>query len=264
MIVDKQWRILTVGDGDLSFSLSLAKHLKPASLCASVYDSETTLKQKYRHNAFDALRALNIEVLTGFDVTQPSSWQQLGTQRFDAVIFQFPLLPGFASHAEFQQQALTINTLNRRLLRLFLLNSTRYALDPDGQQLSIITSKDVKPYLEWNIEGSLAQDTTQHYLGQSAFDIHQFPEYKIRNVDRDKHVKDTSGISYYWSPLALHPLRQQLHQPPYLEEGFCTICRAGPFLTDKDREAHFGAKKHRTMAAHEQAWQDYLQDKSPL
>ncbi|MEJ6475386.1 class I SAM-dependent methyltransferase [Pseudoalteromonas piscicida] len=259
MILDKNWRILTVGDGDLSFSYSLAKHFKPATLIASVYDSEAELKLKYQDNAFDKLSDLGIRIVTQFDVTNLSCWQKIPLHAFDAVIFQFPLLPAFGSHQCFQQQTLSVNTLNRRLLRKFLINTTSYALDPHGEQLGIITSKDVKPYIEWNIEESLVIGTAHHYLGQSTFDISQFPEYQIRNVDRDKHVKDTSGISYYWSINKQHAIIPQLILPRYLNADHCTMCRAGPFISDNDKKAHNKAKKHKNMQKHEYEWLDYLQ-----
>ncbi|RRS09259.1 DUF2431 domain-containing protein [Pseudoalteromonas sp. J010] len=259
MILDKNWRILTVGDGDLSFSYSLAKYLKPIHLTASIYDSESALKHKYQDNAFDKLANIGIDIITEFDVTKASCWHRLSKQSFDAVIFQFPLIPAFASYESFQQQTLSVNTLNRQLLRRFLLNATKYALDPAGVNLGIITSKDVKPYIEWNIEQSLITNTDLCYLGQSTFDISQFPEYLIRNVDRDKHVKDTSGVSYYWSINHSHPITSKLQMPHYLAPNHCTICRAGPFVSEVDALSHQESKKHKSMQKHEDQWQLYLQ-----
>jgi hypothetical protein len=37
--------------------------------------------------------------------------------------------------------------------------------------------------------------TSLSYVGKMAFNISEFPGYKIRNVDRDKHVKDTQGFT---------------------------------------------------------------------
>ena len=47
MYIDPQWRILTVGDGDLSFSASLLKYHQPQQLTATVYDQLAELVQKY-------------------------------------------------------------------------------------------------------------------------------------------------------------------------------------------------------------------------
>ncbi|KZN31635.1 class I SAM-dependent methyltransferase [Pseudoalteromonas luteoviolacea] len=259
MKLNPQWRILTVGDGDLSFSYSIQKYLKPKTLVASIYDSEETLKRKYQEHAFDKLVDSKTPVLTEFDVTSPSCWEQLNQQQFDVVVFQFPLIPAFASHDEFKQNNLTVNTLNRRLLRYFLVYSQTYALDKQGPMLSIITSKDVKPYCEWNLEQTLHQGLDITYLGQTDFEIDQFPEYKIRNVDRDKHVKDTRGISYFWSSKGQLPLPVSLQFPGYLSETHCSMCRAGPFLTEQDERAHWSSKKHKQMSRHEKTWQTFLE-----
>ncbi|MBQ4834815.1 MULTISPECIES: class I SAM-dependent methyltransferase [Pseudoalteromonas] len=256
MQLDPKWRILTVGDGDLSFSYSIKTYLQPQQIIASIYDSESTLREKYTSHALDKLKASNTPVLTEFDVTDKTSWSRLNGQTFDAVIFQFPLIPAFASHHEFKENSLSINTLNRRLLRYFLVYSQSIALDKQGPMLSIITSKDVKPYCEWNLEQTLHQSLDLNYLGQTEFDITRFPEYKIRNVDRDKHVKDTRGISYFWSPK--HAPVQPLTKPSYLSESHCAMCRVGPFLTEQDKQAHLNSKKHKQMSKHEQAWQSYL------
>jgi len=260
MIIKKEWRILTVGDGDLSFSYSLQKHYQPSSLTATVYDSVDTMTNKYSENAYHRLHADNVPVLFGFDVTDANSWSTLDKQSFDLVIFQFPLLPAFQSFDEYQKhgQQVSINTLNRLLLRTFLKNAFEYFLDPEGEQLCFITSKDVKSYREWNIENSLHQETSFHYLGSSLFDINVFPGYKVRNVDRDKHVRDTQGRTYVWSLQAEQPLKEELDAAIYQDKDCCTICRAGPFTTQLDREIHDASNKHQQMLRFETLWAEQL------
>lgn len=262
MKLEKQWRILTVGDGDLSFSHALSTQYPPSQLTASIYDSQDTLLSKYEHNAYQALIEKQVPVLCEFDVTDPDSWQRLPKQSFDAVIFQFPLIPAFADFTEFKQQHLSVNTLNRRLLRLYIYHAHKYVLDPNGPMLCFITSKDVKPYCEWDIESSLMADLDIAYLGQSPFDINQFPGYKIRNVDRDKHVKDTSGISYVWSNKTTQNELSYLSQPDYLSANHCSFCRAGPFITEKDKIAHTNSKKHKNMSKHHTDWLNYLSNEA--
>ena len=261
MIIKKEWRILTVGDGDLSFSYSLQKHHQPKSLTATVYDSLDTMSNKYSENAYNALLENNVPLLFGFDVTDKESWSTLNKQSFDVVIFQFPLLPGFRSFDEYKQrgQQISMNTLNRQLLRTFLHNAFEHFLDPKGEQLCFITSKDVKPYREWNIENSLHQDTDFHYLGSSLFDISAFPDYQVRNVDRDKHVRDTKGRTYVWSLQAEQPLKDELDKAIYQDQDCCTICRAGPFTTDIDRQEHNASKKHQQMLQFEAQWAAQLE-----
>jgi len=256
MIIDKQWRILTIGDGDLSFSKALFKYHQPASLTATVYDSLATLSDKYGERFYQQLKAENIPVLFEIDISNPDSWNNLLKKRFDLVIFQFPLLPAFSSFSEYKKRCASLNpnTLNRRLLRDFLINSFAHFLDPDGQQLCFITSKDVKPYRQWNIENALHLQTDIHYLGATPFDIKMFPGYKIRNVDRNKHVKDTQGLTYVWSMQKQHPIADKLQAAQYQADNYCTACRAGPFSTELDRIEHNQSKKHLKMMAFEQLW----------
>lgn len=256
MIIEKQWRILTIGDGDLSFSNSLLTHHQPAHLTATVYDSLETMSAKYGDLFYQKLQAKKCPVLFEFDICNPLSWAGLDKHSFDLVIFQFPLLPAFSSLAEYQHRCakLDINLLNRSLLRHYLINSSTHFLDPNGAQLCFITSKDVKPYLQWNIENSLHQQTDIHYLGSLPFDIKMFPEYKIRNVDRDKHVKDTKGITYVWSRKKEQPILEKLHPAQFQSENCCRACRAGPFSTETDRTIHNQSKKHLKMMELERLW----------
>lgn len=256
MRVKNNCRILTIGDGDLSFSQALYQYHQPASLCATVLDSEQQLNDKYQHHQLYELREAGCLVLTGFDVTNPERWSGLPEQQFDLVIFQFPLLPAFDDQQDFMRQCegISVNTLNRKLLRQYLLHCQRYFLDPQGEQLCYITSKDVKPYREWNIEHSIQQDTELHYLGSSVFDIADFPGYRVRNVDRDKHVKDTQGITYVWSPLADHSIKSQLKPAEFMGENYCTACRAGPFGNQQQRDDHMASRKHKLMMEYEQQW----------
>ncbi|MGO2012269.1 MAG: class I SAM-dependent methyltransferase [Pseudoalteromonas sp.] len=264
MYLNPAWRVLTVGDGDLSFSNAIMTHLKPALLVASTYDDEATINKKYTDNQLAKLRATGITVLTEFDVTNPISWQRLDEQKFDVVVFQFPLIPAFKGETEFRNntQRSSMNVLNRALLHLYLKHAHQFALDKRGEMLIYITSKDVKPYREWNIEGSLNQGLAVSYLGQMPFDINQFPGYKVRNVDRDKHVKDTSGISYVFSSKATHNLQHTLTKPPYLSENYCVLCRVGPYMATEDKEKHLRSKKHQQMQQFEQDWQTWLSNQS--
>ncbi|MFT6986502.1 MAG: 25S rRNA (uracil2634-N3)-methyltransferase [Psychromonas sp.] len=261
MIIKKQWRILTVGDGDLSFSNALLNH-QPAALTATVYDSLATMIDKYGDLFYQQLKMKNTPVLFEFDVCNANSWTGLAKNSFDVVIFQFPLLPAFGSFSEYQNRCanININTLNRRLLRDFLINSFNHFLDPNGQQLCFITSKDVKPYRQWNIENSLNLQTDINYLGSIPFALKMFPGYKIRNVDRDKHVKDTKGVTYVWSRQQNHAISGRLTAAQFQGADYCTACRAGPFSTDVDRIEHNHSKKHLQMMALERLWATDIRD----
>ncbi|NQZ81566.1 MAG: DUF2431 domain-containing protein [Colwellia sp.] len=256
MYINPAWRILTIGDGDLSFSHSLLENYRPQSLTATIFDDHSSLSTKYGVTHFQQLQAQGCEVLTSFDVTNNQTWGQLCKHQFDAVFFQFPLLPAFNSIEDFKQQCqnISLNTLHRRLLRRYLLNCFEYFLDNNGAQLAFITSKDVKPYRQWHIEQSLILNSDIHYLGSIKFEIEKFPGYKIRNVDRDKHVKDTQGLTYVFSRRINTELDNKISKPKYLGDNYCSYCRVGPFYTIQDKQNHLTSKKHQKMALFEQQW----------
>jgi len=260
--IDPSWRVLTIGDGDLSFSHAISANYRPKVLCATVFDQISDVEEKYGLASYQQLIDAKAQVLSGFDVTDSQSWQGLQRQSFDLVIFQFPLIPNDRSAVSHQQAAQLgdANLRHRRLLRQFLLNAQQHFLAPQGQRLAIITSKDVKPYRQWDIEQSLTLDTSMEYLGQMPFDAQLFPGYQIRNVDRDKFVKQTHGISYFYSDQGQHDVVSTLTKADYLQgkEQFCGMCRVGPMLTIADRAAHQHSKRHHQMAAFDARWRKFL------
>jgi len=265
MYLDPNWRILTIGDGDLSFSNAIFNHIKPAHLTASVYDSLAELSRKYGDSFYQQLVTKNCRVITELDITKPQSWPNKLSADFDVVIFQFPLIPSFKSKAEFEaNKGMDNNLLNRSLLRQFLMNSSAHFLDPNGQQLCFITSKDVKPYCEWNIEHALHRHSNIDYLGSIEFDITKFPGYRIRNVDRDKHVKDTQGTTYVWRTAAQNSQQDQSWLSKLTpaqnmsSSDCCPFCPAGPFTSEQHKLAHESSRKHQRMAFFEKKWTTLL------
>jgi 25S rRNA (uracil2634-N3)-methyltransferase len=277
MYIDPKWRILTVGDGDLSFSASLLKHHQPKQLTATIYDSETCLQEKYGDDYYQQLQHENCQVIAGFDVTDKTTWGNLNKKSFDLIIFQFPLLPAFSSKQAFQAQCkkMSVNTLHRGLLRKYLLNCFEYFLDDDGVKLALITSKNVKPYLQWNIERSLTQHTDINYIGRFSFDISKFPDYKVRNVDRDKHVKTTQGTTYIYSKESIEYCKAiydkdineyiTYNRPSRVpEHKKCQACNTGTFANERDKQMHLATKKHQKMFEYEEQWSYFLQQENQI
>jgi len=257
MYIEPSWRILTIGDGDLSFSLSLARHYRLRELVATVLDSEDKLIEKYKSDNLARLNALGTQVMTEFDVTNPETWHELKQKQFDLVIFQFPLIPALGSTAAFQQ-SYGVNTLNRALLRHFLKHSFEHFLDPTGAALAYISSKDVKPYIEWDMERSLHRGLDIRYLGKHEFQLDAFSGYRIRNVDRDKHVKDTLAFTHVWGRTEWSNPQLPLMKANEQIGDCCIICRAGPFETEQERRGHLSGKRHRRLAEFDKQWQYYL------
>ncbi|GLP94780.1 Rossmann-like fold-containing protein [Paraferrimonas sedimenticola] len=258
MYLDPSWRVLTIGDGDLSFSRSLARMGSVADLTASVYDSRESLLAKYADNGHSELESAGVPVLFGLDVTRPESFVECVTKHFDAVIFQFPLLTADVSSQALRDGVkVDSNLMNRQLLRWFLEHCHAHLLDDTGAGLAIISSKDVQPYRHWNLESSLAVGCDLGYLGKSEFDVSAFPGYRIRNVERDKKVKNTQAYSYYFGR-AISPQIDSLQPPIPSSKFYCPWCRVGPAQNAADWQAHLASKSHQKMAAYEQAYQQWL------
>lgn len=272
MFIDPNWRIMVVGDGDFSFSAALAKNYQPRQLLATIYDSQEQLTDKYGDGFYRQLTSLALHhpvaVMTQFDVTQEQAWQALAKDcnQFDVIIFQFPLVPGYTSKAEFEGNGrIDSNLRNRRLLHQFLKNAFKYGLDPQGAGLIYISSKDVKPYSEWDIEHSLHLTTELTCIGKVPFAFTDFPGYQMRNVDRDKFVKDTASYTYIWRSVhntqTLPAAIEQVVTPPQPRESSqnrCNLCQAGPFHSQQEQNEHLASKRHQKLQGYQQRWLDDL------
>lgn len=107
---DPQDRILLVGEGDFSFTLSLYTHHNCTSLIATCYDNAATLAEKYPQSGAhirkleDAPRDVgeqrDIKVLYGVDATKLGKCGAAGGGKvvrkggFDRVMFNFPHVGG--------------------------------------------------------------------------------------------------------------------------------------------------------------------------
>lgn len=263
MIIDESWRILTIGDGDLSFSLALQNHYQPNYLCATILDEVGEVEQKYGLANFNQLIRLKIPVIERLDVTDPASFSALPAQSFDLVIFQFPLIPSYQSLQQYKsrESGANSNILNRNLLHCFLRNSAAYFLDPNGQGLCYISSKDVKPYADWDLENGISQNTGMHFIGQSEFNMARFPGYLIRNVDRDKHVKHTQATTYVYALHPMHEIQSKLLPTKKKLPHYCPLCGVGPLLNGQDKSSHCLSKRHKKRAAYDEQWQTFLAKK---
>ncbi|BDX05121.1 Rossmann-like fold-containing protein [Planctobacterium marinum] len=258
MYLHPSWSALTIGDGDLSFSLALTQKYPDLRVCASVLDTEQEVREKYQLNAIDALRNTGHKVCFALDITAPHSFPSGLAADFDVTIFQFPLVPnnGPRKPGQSWHQGADSNLLNRRLLSDFIKHSASYFLSPRGARLCYITSKDVKPYCDWHIECLGAQSTLQ-YLGDMPFTPVDFHGYRVRNVDRDKQVKSTAARTYVWSDKALSEPIPQL-SPPITTAQYCSLCKVGPVADEQDWFNHLNSKQHKRRAEYQQNWENYL------
>lgn len=140
----KQQRILTVGDGNLSFSLSLASQVGATHLAASTYDSLSDLAWKYPEakTNVELLQNLGVKVFHSVDATRLQDQQWIldpfsqspkadapagkvkgDSPVFDRIIFNFPHVGGSA-HEDI--------VANRAMLKGFFESAGRLLRD-DGE-----------------------------------------------------------------------------------------------------------------------------------
>ena len=128
-------RVLILGDGDLSWSLSFAQELNTSglnlqssvSIVATTFDSSGELERRYSPERVkphvDGLRALGVEVRHGVDATNLQDYFAVNSDCFDRVYFNFPHWGG-QGHIE----------RNRRLLADFFQSVVAF-LAHDGECL---------------------------------------------------------------------------------------------------------------------------------
>lgn len=85
----KTGRVLLVGDGNLSFSLALARRvgLAAMNMTSTIYQNADEYTETTRINA-SVLRHSGATVMSGVDATKLSNW--FGRGKFDLIVFQFP------------------------------------------------------------------------------------------------------------------------------------------------------------------------------
>ena len=131
-------RILTLGDGDFSFSLSIARNVKFTTGCliASSHESRDQLLKTYSSvgikDILKELESKKITTLHDVDATNISETISIEREYFDAIIWNFPCVRA-DNGADGQLSEIEIN---RKLLRDFFLNVHHY-LKPGSSQLHI-------------------------------------------------------------------------------------------------------------------------------
>ncbi len=259
MYLPKNCRVITIGDGDLSFSRALLSHITPEHLIATTYDSEEVLRAKYAQNALDDLLSAGVKVIHSVDITDVASVKNLPANFADIIIFNHPLVPTQRSYAQYQKERNnSANLMNRNLLYHFLKHSFDMLLKPNGERLCYITTKSVKPYSHWHIETSLTRNTPYQYLGNEAFALSLFKNYMVRNVDRDKCVKHEASDVYVYSDITKHSVIGRLSPFRFAEPNCCTMCRKGPFENNDDWELHQHSRIHKAQLAYHEAWLEKL------
>ncbi|XP_030443059.1 heavy metal-associated isoprenylated plant protein 41-like isoform X1 [Syzygium oleosum] len=170
-------QILLVGEGDFSFSSSLASAFGSASnVTATSLDHYDALIRKYK-KAKSNLGKLNkrgASLLYRVDATRMKYNADLRVRKFDRIIFNFP-------HAGFHGKEDNVQLINmhRKLMYGFFWNASQM-LRADGEVH--VSHKTEAPYCHWNLE-ELASRNSLKLIDQTAFESKNYPGYHHKRGD---------------------------------------------------------------------------------
>ncbi|EAZ45128.1 hypothetical protein OsJ_29765 [Oryza sativa Japonica Group] len=172
--------ILTVGDGDFSFSLALATAFGSGdNLVATSLDTIEDLRGKYSkaESNIMELKRMGATVLHGIDAKRMKDHTNLKLRRFDRIIFNFP-------HAGFKgkEDDLHMINLHRELVWGFFQNA-RHLLRPYGE--IHVSHKIGLPYDRWCIE-HLAYESSLTMIAKVDFRKEDYPGYNQKRGDSAK------------------------------------------------------------------------------
>lgn len=249
--------ILTIGDGNLSYSLSLAAMYKDngdqVQLTATTYDGLEGLKSKYgevkMEETISTLVSLKAKVLHGVDATCLSN--SLNGSKFDLIIFMHPLVPSDERFAFIQSRGDHFATviINRLMITKFLRSAQPLLADENSE--IHITMKNVYPYSWWRIDALAALAPPLQYLSCNESDTSGLTHYESRNVERDQPFPLTASLTFVYGQ---RPPKATAERPGNFK---CEVC-ACRFSGQGDQAKHNASKKHQKRVDLEISWTEYL------
>jgi 25S rRNA (uracil2634-N3)-methyltransferase len=185
-------KVLTVGDGDFSFSVAVARivNTKPESqqrVVATSYESEDTLRKCYPDFDLmvDELKFRGATIAYQVDATniQPTLLSKVKEQtlpKFDRIIWNFPCT-AVGKGQDGQNDAMEEN---KDLVRKFVRNA-RHHLSPTGELH--VCHKTKPPFNQWNLEDVVALEACKEsgclsYHGRVVLDRATLPPYTPRKA----------------------------------------------------------------------------------
>mmetsp|Transcript_4350 Transcript_4350/g.11952 ORF Transcript_4350/g.11952 Transcript_4350/m.11952 type:complete len:464 (-) Transcript_4350:28-1419(-) len=210
--------VLTVGDGDFSFTLALARLLaaqndgdKKSRIIATSYESKESLERVYPTTFESTLRELNqitsndesnVEVQIHFqvDATQLSTYNILQPQSFDRIVWNFPC-SAVSDGRDGQNSEMEEN---KTLVANFVKEAAPL-LTKSGQ--IHMNHKTKPPFDQWKIEEvamrRIAQDVdsdgTLGYLGRVVWDRALFPPHVPRKARHCKSFSTHDARTYVFA-----------------------------------------------------------------
>jgi 25S rRNA (uracil2634-N3)-methyltransferase len=201
-------RILTVGDGNFSYSLALARALcKDADVefVATSHESNKTVLDTYPDSA-EILAELNamphVTVQHEVDATNAEQMKELG--QFDRVIWNFPCVRAPRGEDGQNQEM----DMNKKLLHGFFAHVAQI-LTATGEVH--VTHKTKAPFGQWGIE-NIAKDNKLRHQQSVVFDRCLYPGYSNKKVL-------SKGSFPIWDSLTFVFVPEERAQPETPVEG---------------------------------------------
>ncbi|GLU24017.1 hypothetical protein SLE2022_399880 [Rubroshorea leprosula] len=173
-------QILLVGEGDFSYSSSLASSFGSASnVCATSLDSADDVINKYKNakSNLENLKKRGATILHGVDATKMKNHDDLKKRRFDRIIFNFPH-SGF--HGDEREYWVILK--HRTLVSGFFSSASRM-LQVNGE--IHVNHKIKHPFCCWNLE-ELASANSLDLIESVEFKIGDFPGYNNKRGSGSK------------------------------------------------------------------------------
>jgi 25S rRNA (uracil2634-N3)-methyltransferase len=175
----KEGNTLLVGEGNLSFTISLIKKLQLLpNLIASTYEDYSELSEYAKLNT-KLLKQAGVKILHEFDATELH--QNFYSNAFDTIIFQFP-------HSGSREGINGVNA-NYVLVRNFIISAS-HILKRDGVVLITVVDSDF--YNNMFRFDELAEELRISLPTKYKFDPKDYPEYEHTMTHQDE-----SGIDDY-------------------------------------------------------------------
>jgi 25S rRNA (uracil2634-N3)-methyltransferase len=255
--------IMTVGDGDFTFSLAIARLLNGKthsdSLVATSYESKASLIQVYPgiKQTISELESLGATVCFQVDATRlketlPETIKGSNTFQFDRIVWNFP-----CSAVEKGQDGQNEEMENNKTLVKDFVANSRHLLKAQGQ--IHLNHKTKPPFNQWNIEEvaveSLQDDNNKdganvYYLGRVVLDRFLYPPYVPRKALHHKSFPAHDACTYIFglkqegaSALATNVIDFDKSKDTSIEPSASTLVRVTPnlirllrssFINDRD------------------------------
>ena len=191
--------VLTVGDGDFTFSLALARMIgtgKSSQVVATSYESLETLIKVYPNiqETLHELKTLNVSIYFEVDATNLKETLPVRNVKFHRISWNFPCTA--ISHGQDGQNNELIQ--NQNLIKAFIKQCESY-LSPENGEIHMI-HKTKPPYNQWSLEKVALEDYKEkcfvEYKGRIVFDKCLLPPYTPRKALHKKSFPVSDACCY--------------------------------------------------------------------